>query len=115
MSNEARETLTLVRRAVKDVLADSPAFSQLPADVRQATSDNIVRVSTYLVAPEGIKANKLGGTVVVTPADLQVRAIDFPDFVAKLIKGVFDAIVDASIRQMDAYANLVKNLTQTVD
>jgi hypothetical protein len=33
--------------------------------------------------------------------------IDFPGFVAGLIHGTFDAIVDASIRQMEAFAELV--------
>src|SRR5262245_20114424 len=115
MGNETKETLTVVRRAVKDLLAHSPAFGQLPANARGAIAEDLVRVSTYLVAPEGIKANALGGTVVVTPADRLVRAVDFPDFVSKLIKGVFDAIVDASIKQMEAYAELVKNVSQTVD
>ena len=33
--------------------------------------------------------------------------IDFVDFVAGLVHGTFDAIVDASIRQMESYADLV--------
>ena len=33
--------------------------------------------------------------------------IDFPAFVASLVHGTFDAIVDASIRQMEAFAELV--------
>jgi len=33
--------------------------------------------------------------------------IDFPAFVAGLVHGTFDAIVDAAIRQMEAFANLV--------
>ena len=51
----------------------------------------------------------------MTPADRLVRAVDFPDFVARLIAGVFEAIVDSSIKQMDAYADLVKNVSKTVD
>lgn len=42
--------------------------------------------------------------------------IDFPEFVASLIHGTWDAMVDSSIRQMDSYADLVaaisKPLTQ---
>ena len=44
-----------------------------------------------------------------------VRDIDFPKFVAGLIDGVFNAIVDASIKQMEAYAELVKNVAKSVD
>jgi hypothetical protein len=49
----------------------------------------------------------------VTRATLS--AIDFPTFVASLIKGTFQAIVDASIQQMEAYAELLKNVAQSVD
>lgn len=42
-------------------------------------------------------------------------AVDFPQFVASLIQGTFQAIVDASIQQMEAYAELLKNVASTVD
>lgn len=41
--------------------------------------------------------------------------IDFPDFVASLVHGTFDAIVDASIRQMEAYADLVSAVSKSAD
>lgn len=44
-----------------------------------------------------------------------VNEIDFPGFVAGLVHGTFDAIVDASIRQMDSYASLVSAVAKTVD
>jgi hypothetical protein len=44
-----------------------------------------------------------------------LNAIDFPAFVASLIQGTFQAIVDASIQQMEAYAELLKNCTRTLD
>jgi hypothetical protein len=44
-----------------------------------------------------------------------LNAIAFPTFVADLIKGTFQAIVDASIRQMEAFANLLANVAKTVD
>ena len=44
-----------------------------------------------------------------------VDEIDFPGFVASLIHGTFDAIVDASIRQMEAYADLVSAVAKDVD
>ncbi len=42
-------------------------------------------------------------------------AIDFPRFVADLIKGTFNAIVDASIQQMEAFGELLANVAKTVD
>jgi hypothetical protein len=44
-----------------------------------------------------------------------VDQVDFPGFVAELIQGVFQAIVDASIQQMEAFAELVANVSKSVD
>ena len=44
-----------------------------------------------------------------------VGSVDFPKFVGGLIQNVFQAIVDASIKQMQAYADLLKAVAQTVD
>ncbi len=44
-----------------------------------------------------------------------LNAIAFPTFVADLIKGTFQAIVNASIQQMEAYATLLANVAKTVD
>jgi hypothetical protein len=41
--------------------------------------------------------------------------IDFPDFVAGLVHNTFDAIVDASIRQMEAFADLVSAVAKTAE
>jgi len=41
--------------------------------------------------------------------------LGFADFVASLVHGTFDAIVDSSIRQMEAFAKLVSSLAQTVE
>lgn len=44
-----------------------------------------------------------------------IDAVDFPGFVAGLIKGVFRAIVKTSIEQMEAYGTMVANVAKTVD
>jgi hypothetical protein len=44
-----------------------------------------------------------------------VKAVNFPQFVADLIHGTFDAIVTASIKQMDAYSELLKNVTKSLE
>ncbi|MFA7553314.1 MAG: hypothetical protein WCY88_03610 [Spongiibacteraceae bacterium] len=41
--------------------------------------------------------------------------IDFPTFVSSLLQGTFDAIVDSSIRQMEAYADLVAAVAKPLD
>lgn len=44
-----------------------------------------------------------------------VDAINFPSFVASLVTGTFKAIVDATSQQLREYADLVANLSRSVD
>jgi hypothetical protein len=44
-----------------------------------------------------------------------LRAISFPTFVADLIRGTFQAIVNSTIQQMEAYGQLLANVSRTVD
>jgi hypothetical protein len=44
-----------------------------------------------------------------------IGSVDFPSFVGGLVQNVFQAIVNASIQQMNAYAQLLKSVAQTVD
>lgn len=44
-----------------------------------------------------------------------VQTVDFPSFVSGLIGGVFEAIVDSSIEQMQAYGELLANVSKSVD
>jgi hypothetical protein len=57
---------------------------------------------------EGISAG-------VTQAARMVREVDFPAFVASLVKGTFQAVVDASIQQMQAYGQLVQSVAQSLN
>lgn len=41
--------------------------------------------------------------------------LDFPAFVASLVHGTFDAIVDSSIRQMESFADLVSAVSKPLD
>jgi hypothetical protein len=41
--------------------------------------------------------------------------IDFPAFVASLVHGTFDAIVDSAIKQMDSFADLVAAVAKPID
>lgn len=84
----------VLRRKVGVALAASPAFRRLPAARRQ----KLVREAAAIAAF----------------ADL-ARRVDFPDFVAGLIAGVFDSIVTASIQQMEAYAALLAGIAKSVN
>jgi hypothetical protein len=44
-----------------------------------------------------------------------LRAIAFPTFVADLIRGTFDAITRTTMQQMEAFVQLLRNVSKTVD
>jgi hypothetical protein len=44
-----------------------------------------------------------------------LRAIAFPTFVADLIRGTFDAITRTNLQQMEAFSELLRNVSKTVD
>jgi hypothetical protein len=48
-------------------------------------------------------------------AGLLLKQVNFPTFVAGLIKGVFHSIVESSIEQMEAYGALVANVAKTLN
>jgi len=58
----------------------------------------------------GEAAREGGQTFTDTIAD-----VNFPAFVGGLIDGVFNSIVTTSIKQMEAYAEMVKNVSKSVD
>lgn len=95
--------LAVVRSQVKALLTRSQAFHSLPPDGRRQIARDMVRVVNYLVSDASPSANNW------------VAEVDFPDFVSNLINSVFDAIVDASIKQMEAYAKLVAGVAKSVD
>jgi hypothetical protein len=43
-----------------------------------------------------------------------VASVDFPAFVSALVNGVFDAMVSASVEQMEAYAGLIAAVAASV-
>jgi len=47
-------------------------------------------------------------------AGLLMEKVNFPEFVAGLIKGVFHAIVQSSIQQMDAYSQMVGQVAKSL-
>ena len=120
MERKAEEVGALVRRSVRLLLDATPAYRSLQPDAQGALADDMVRIGTYLAQPEAIRANHLAGAVTMIPAaaagftDL-LAEVNFPQFVGGLIQGVFQAIVNSSVQQMEAYSELVKSVAQTVD
>ncbi len=90
-----RQPAPAVRRAVRGVLQQSPAFRALPADRRSTVTSDTVAVTTYM-------------------AGAAPQNVEFPPFVAGLVHGVFNGVVDATVQQMDAYASLIRTVAKTV-
>lgn len=99
-----RNDLNLVRTQVKALLDRSQSFHSLSNDRRRQIAHDTIKIANYLAASEH------GGT-----AEETVTNVNFPDFVSDLINGVFDSIVNASIKQMDAYAKLVAGVAKSLD
>jgi hypothetical protein len=136
-------TVALVRGVVRDLLADNANFRALDAEDRVAFARNLVSVGSYLaecVRDDWYQSGRLQQRPIVrtrqpvataqTAADdfrpaaasqvgrvttETLRAVAFPVFVADLIKGTFNAISDASQKQMDAYMQLLEGVSKTVD
>jgi hypothetical protein len=88
-------------------LKEAGAFRALPSDKRRQLRHDTVKVARYLTRRRGER-----------PPDSQVALVDdvdFPAFVADLVKGVFGAIVDSSIRQIEAYGDLLKDVAKSID
>jgi len=54
------------------------------------------------------------GDVVAVEQAAKVSEIGFPEFTAKLVTDVFDALVGANIRQTEAYMELVDQVAKTL-
>jgi hypothetical protein len=92
-------------RWIADQLGRGRAFRRLTDAEQKTVVDPLSRIVDYWLDAADQQA----------PFDEVVDAVDFPAFVADLIAGVFDAIVDASVRQMEAYGDLVDSVAKTVD
>jgi hypothetical protein len=137
------QTLPIVRARVQDILTRSAAFRQLPEAQRRELAHDMVTVANYIAGgerpgdtPASIALTDVPATAARALADTAsdqmkrsgaaagvagvdeykslVQTVDFPAFVGGLIDGVFTAIVDSSIKQMQAYAELVKNVAKSV-
>ena len=128
---ERREAM---QRDIEKIAAYSAALVQDEwASSRKLNQTPVLRERTTMTAPAGDKAaatalasgkapapaadefspRAAGNVASITRETL--NAVSFPTFVADLIKGTFQAIVNASIQQMEAYGQLLSNVAKTVD
>jgi len=108
----SRTTGPAVRPQVRGLLERSAAYRSLPPEKRRQIAHDTVRVASYLADPDRLVSREFANPVL-SPDNL-LAAVNFPSFVAGLINGVFGAIVNASIQQMEAYAKLVAHASKSV-
>jgi hypothetical protein len=110
------KTLAVVRRAVRELLERSTAFPALPPETQREIAANTVRVIASLTGPDAARRAAPPARVeAASPADLLLREVEFPAFVAELIHGVFQAVVDSSVQQMRAYGELIARASKSID
>lgn len=129
------DVLRIARQEVRRLLTSSAAFRELSPAARRDLAHDMVKVASYIAG--GTKGGATPSTALfaeqATASDAMgrsgaaaaqsgaevladtVQQVDFPAFVAGLIDGVFNAIVESSVKQMEAYAELVKNVAKSVD
>lgn len=90
----------LLDEQISTLLKAAPAYRTLARPRREALRDSITKISRTLLWSE---------------AEVLSDKMDFPKFVEDLIKGTFEALVDASNQQMEAYADLVQGTAESID
>jgi hypothetical protein len=137
----APDPLPPVRQAVRALLLSAPAYRALEPDRQRDLAQAMVKVchaATALILEEaqsvqerpaeassappfavaqsagsdfsGVSAQRVAGT---TRAILD--AVSFPRFVTELINGVFKAMVDSSMQQMNAFVELLNNVAASTE
>src|SRR5215813_10939934 len=139
-----RQTLDVVRPAVRDLLLSVPSYQSLSPEEQQKIASGMVKIASYMANPEGAFLSPLSSAqadaaeatkqrLAQAPGQVGqtfkagaveqgveqfgalVQKVDFPKFVGGLIQNVIQAIVDSSIQQMRAYGELLANVAKTVD
>lgn len=135
------DPLPIVRQSVRDLLISSPAYHQLSRDKQKEMASLMVRVchaATSLLAEElesDREARQMQETDAEPIAMAQaagdfnpqavnrvadetrniINAVSFPRFVTELINGVFKAMMDSNVQQMDAFVDLLNNVSASLD
>ncbi len=122
--------LTHVRRTVRELLTAMPAYWQLELPERVRLANGLVRLFDTAAAlgdeghavqePVATAQSAAGGfgtsaDKMVTTTRKILNAVSFPRFVTDLINGVFKAMLDSSIAQMNSFVELINNVSASVE
>jgi len=108
-------------KAIHYIVGGADGYSQ-PQSAEFTGDSPIARQLADPPPPEGETAGQRFGATGAIAAQTgseafteMISRVNFPKFVGGLIDGVFNAIVQSSIKQMEAYAELVANVSKTAD
>jgi hypothetical protein len=93
-------------------LPRSAAFKALPIEDQKRMASVLRDLATKIRAP---KPESVSGVSQKAEFGALVEQVDFPNFVGALIKDTFNAIVDSSIQQMEAYGKLVSEVATSIE
>lgn len=109
------QELARARTAIADLLSRSQAFRALESETRHRLVRDTTRIAAVLAQSTVALPERDATRSEAVAAERLLTALDFPSFVSDLVAGVFDAIVDASIEQMEAYGRLVADVCASID
>ncbi len=98
-------------RRHESLLKASPAFLALDREAQRRLADDTATIAALLGAEPPSPAAK--GVRTALKRGPRRRDEDLPEFVRALLEGTFEAVVNASVEQMRAYAELVANVART--
>ncbi|MDP9316156.1 MAG: hypothetical protein M3R24_35760 [Chloroflexota bacterium] len=108
------QLLAVIDQAIVGLKSDEErAFVR--ASVVDAISDAIDHLASQVPAQPRLNPMAVGDTAnAAMGVARQVQNLGFVEFTTGLINGTFDAIVGATIKQMDAYAKLVADISKSL-
>ncbi|MCB9762532.1 MAG: hypothetical protein H6739_22225 [Alphaproteobacteria bacterium] len=111
------ENLDSVLAYLGDPNAGDPSLRAAPAQAMATPRGGRTVAANPNNAPTGRRRDGVSGRAIdkgVESFSRLVKTVDFPQFVSGLIEGVFTSIVDSSIRQMEAYGDLLESVVKSV-
>ncbi len=120
LAPDKRETLAKGMVQIASYLAEPDGMrlkpeQQSPQVRALAGESNTTNQQTGSNTDQDGKFTAQGAREGVAAAGALLQAVNFPDFCAGLINGVFHSIVQSSIEQMEAYAKLVADVSKSLN
>ncbi len=116
IKNNLTHIASYAAECARDVWGQSEKLGQRPVLLeREIRKGPLVRAAAAPARP-GVPQERPGAVNQVARVTQEtLRAVAFPVFVADLIKGTFNAIIQSNIQQLEQFGKLLENVTKTVD